>query len=156
MAYNQLPLGERLSTKAQRKGDCLVWIGDRDQRGYGVIRLNGRRQKAHRVSYSLHVGPIPAGMVVRHACDNPSCVDPMHLLLGTQLQNVEDMLQRGRATRLKGEHNPGAQLTAQQVAQIRARHQPRHPTHSGHALALEFGVSESTISLVVRGRRHPS
>lgn len=156
MAYNQLPLGERLSTKTQRKGDCLVWIGDRDKRGYGVIRLEGRKQKAHRVAYALHVAAIPAGMVVRHACDNPSCIDPTHLVLGTQQQNVYDMLQRGRATRLKGEQNPGSRLNAKQVAEIRARHQPRHPSHGGSALAREFGVSDSTINCVVRSLKYSS
>jgi len=76
--------------------DCWEWGGSPGQDGYGVVSWGGSQYRAHRVSYELHVGPVPEGLVVRHACDNPPCVNPAHLLPGTQADNVRDMYERGR------------------------------------------------------------
>lgn len=78
-------------------GACWIWTGPTNNHGYG--RFGGSRY-AHRVSYQLAHGPIPPGMVVLHRCDNPPCVNPDHLSLGTQRDNVRDMVTKGR-------HNPG-------------------------------------------------
>src|SRR4051794_37571112 len=84
------------------EGECWEWQGAREARGYGKFVIDGRRGhqktlKAHRVSYTIHKGPIPPGQVVRHLCDNPCCVAPHHLELGTQGDNVHDCETRGRA-----------------------------------------------------------
>lgn len=80
-------------------GECWEWMGARDGGGYGMLKGLG---KAHRVSWEIHNGPIPDGdgyhgTVVRHKCDNPGCVNPDHLELGTQADNVDDMIERGNA-----------------------------------------------------------
>lgn len=82
---------------------CWVWIGARSPAGYGRIRIAsrdgavGRQIYAHRWSYEHHTGPIPVGLLVMHACDNPPCVNPAHLSVGTHRDNAQDMLRKGRA-----------------------------------------------------------
>lgn len=75
---------------------CWNWQGSRRGFGYGALSLNGRTKSAHRVSYEVFTGPIPGGQVVRHKCDNPPCVNPGHLVLGSQADNTADMVERGR------------------------------------------------------------
>ena len=76
--------------------DCWLWIGARNNYDYGYITLNGWPEGTHRLSWQLHCGPIPDGMWVLHKCDRPPCCRPDHLFLGTQLDNVADMLAKGR------------------------------------------------------------
>ena len=96
-------LAELFAERVPRRGGagtartCWKWHGAYLSNGYGQLHFRGRCVKAHRVSYELHVGPIPTGLGVRHTCDNPFCVNPAHLLLGTQKQNTADMYDRGRA-----------------------------------------------------------
>ena len=75
----------------------MVWTGTRFASGYGRITQNGKRARAHRVAFELFVGPIPSGMHVLHRCDNPPCVNPSHLFIGTHLDNMRDMEAKGRA-----------------------------------------------------------
>lgn len=93
-----VPLAERLKAGYTITEDgCWTWFKSKDQCGYGMIGIApGRCNRAHRVSYELHVGPIPAGMIVRHSCDNPPCVNPAHLSVGTDADNVRDRDSRGR------------------------------------------------------------
>jgi hypothetical protein len=74
---------------------CLLWEGARGGNGYGYVRLDGRTVAVHRLVVALD-GRDPTGQVVRHTCDNPACVNPEHLVLGSQADNVADMMQRGR------------------------------------------------------------
>ncbi len=135
------------------KGDgsgCWLWTGSTVGRGYGGIRVDGRSDRAHRVSWVLHHGPIPDGLWVRHVCDNPPCVRPDHLLLGTRQDNMNDMVERGRSWKPWGERNPRSRLTDEQVADIRRRHQFRVVTYD--MLAKEYGVSRHSISEICRGK----
>jgi hypothetical protein len=96
---------DRFWANVDRSGDCWRWTGHigRNNR-YGMLRVNGRSVKAHRFSWELHFGPVPSGLVVRHRCDNPVCVRPEHLQLGTQADNVHDAIERGRFQRARDWH----------------------------------------------------
>lgn len=76
--------------------ECWPWTGTTDQYGYGRVVYMTHYFKAHRVSYEMKYGPIPVGMIVRHKCDNPNCVNPNHLEIGTQKDNMQDASKRGR------------------------------------------------------------
>lgn len=146
MAYNKLTIEQKLLAKAKWEGDCLIWFGDKDSNGYGRIRYNGKKvYAAHRLVYELANGSIPDGQVVRHKCDNMACINIQHLELGTQKQNVHDMLERGRANHAKGESHGRAKLTRAQVEEIRNRHIPRKHGCGCRALAREYQVSPSTV-----------
>jgi len=125
---------------------CWPWFGPIDQGGYGMMngRPTGRTTvRAHRFSYEHHIGPIPPGAVVRHTCDNPNCVNPEHLLIGTQLDNIRDRVARGR-TRT----NNVCKLTALQIAEVRSL------AADGvfqRTIAAQYGVSQRTICKIVNG-----
>jgi len=139
-------------------GPCWVWVGARNQ-GYGWVGYHGKQETAHRVAYILSKGEIPNGLVVRHTCDNRPCCNPDHLLLGTVADNNRDMWERKRGkTPLTldqaGERNLSAKLTAFQVSEIRERYANRKTTHTTLvALAIEYGVSQSCIHLIVTNQR---
>lgn len=124
---------------------CWIWTGQIMPTGYGQL---GRHDYAHRVSYQLHKGAIPAGANVCHSCDVPACVNPDHLWLGSQLDNLQDMAQKGRSTR--GAANAGAKLSEQQVIEM-------WDLHRAHVrqkvIAAVYGVHAQYVSLIFSGRR---
>lgn len=89
-------LRERFEAKFYVTPGCWIWIPPMSKRGYGQLKADGKVWRVHRLSYELYVGAIPNGLVVRHRCDTPSCVNPDHLILGTQADNMRDMAERGR------------------------------------------------------------
>lgn len=127
--------------------ECWEWQSTRNHRGYGKFWLNGRTAVAHRVAYEMSKGPIPAGMQVRHTCDNRACVNPAHLLVGTGKDNARDALERDRYRR--GSANGRAKLTASQVDEIREGWRRGETQVS---MARRFGVSKSAIQWILNGR----
>jgi len=87
----------RFEAHVDKSGDCWKWTGPLSDGGYGKFSCGQVKRRAHRVAYEMYVGPIPDGMHVLHRCDNPPCVNPTHLFLGTHLDNMRDMEAKGRA-----------------------------------------------------------
>ena len=145
-------LTERFMAKVRKDpGGCWVWTASA-RVGYGCISVGGRNQIAHRVAYELFVGPIPRSAVVMHTCDRPRCVNPAHLRVGTQADNLRDASAKGRTSGgAKGERHHQAKLTASQVATLRdllAR-----PMRRGERkiLAAQYGIHRSTLGRIKRG-----
>lgn len=151
MAAQSKPLlndEQRFWPKVERANNCWLWRGTLSPSGYGVLKLWPRRQMpAHRYSYELHYGPIPDGMWVLHRCDNPPCVRPDHLFLGTNADNTADKVAKNRQARGKGAGTK-RRLTPEQVIDIRERYVPREITCA--MLAAEYGVCLRTIHDIVR------
>lgn len=128
---------------------CWLWRGFITKYGYGRVGHAGKYRQAHRASWEVHREPIPDGMDVLHECDVRSCINPDHLFLGTDIDNIADMDAKGRRYVLRGEEQGSAILTEADVREIRSRPRDRG---TGNALAEEFGVSPSLISLVRLGK----
>lgn len=148
------PLAERFWSKVDKRGpdECWNWTATLNNRGYGQLGENARLVYAHRVSWKLNAGPIPAGVCVLHRCDNRPCVNPAHLFLGTQADNMADMARKGRADRLrkaKGEQCWNARLSVGDVSYIRS---PAVVGLTDKDLSRYFGVSEATVNHARSGR----
>lgn len=126
-------------------GECWPWLANKFPNGYGLLRLGNKRALAHRVAWEICNGPIPNEMFVCHTCDLPSCVNPLHLFLGTHFENMRDMISKGRGAR--GESHGHAKLTAEQVREIRSAHAKGVLQKD---LADEFRMSKMMVSLIVR------
>lgn len=140
---------ERFEAKFTKGNGCWEWTAQKDRKGYGKFCIANKKQGAHRVAYQLYVGEIVNGLHVLHHCDNPSCVNPSHLFLGTNADNVHDSVNKGRCIRASGEKQHLAKLKEEQVRIIRER---RNVGDGVAVLAKEFGVSEQNIRMIVRFR----
>jgi len=147
------PIAQRFWPKVDVRGpdECWPWKAFRMPAGYGQVggelKPDGTRRMeyTHRVSWELHFGPVPAGMVVCHRCDNPPCVNPKHLFIGTTQDNASDAKAKGRTA--LGERNGQVKLTDAQVREIRRRHAAGGVTQ--RSLAHKFGVQYMQISRIV-------
>lgn len=137
---------DRITKSAIVGGSSSCWPMTRslNKDGYGVLRVNGRKQGAHRVMFGLFFPELSAP-VVRHICHNPACVNPAHLRAGTPLDNAADRVIAGRGGDLSGEHNGRSKLDDESVRQIRLSQD------SGPSLSMRYGVSRVVISRVRRG-----
>lgn len=157
----------RFWERVNKSDGCWNWIRPSKRSGYGRISYRyscgvSRYMLAHRLSWIIHYGSIPDDLLVCHTCDNPACVRPDHLFVGTDLDNCNDKIRKGRygggfttetAPRLgyslPGESNPTHKLTAAQVSAIRAEAAPGN----FNVLGKRYGVSRSTVSLIYHGKR---
>ncbi len=134
---------ERLAElSVTEESGCIRFTGHLDGEGYGRIMVARVKYMAHRLSYSLNKGPIPDGYVVRHKCDNPSCINPEHLEVGTQADNIADKVSRGRQARGSGAGR--AILTEESVREIRSS-----PLKVSELSTL-YGVSVVSIRNILR------
>lgn len=153
--YNQfggqfrLPNGATLAQRHERRTDrsggadaCWPWLARLNAKGYGT--LSG--MLAHRIAYETSKGPIPTGLYVLHNCDNRKCQNPAHLRVGTQLDNVRDMHERGRDRKVFGSAHRNAKLTEAQVREMRAS-----PLNRAD-LSRQFRVHWDTVDAIVSGR----
>lgn len=153
----------RFWAKVDRSGadDCWTWTASRDGDGYGQFWNPERRTMdlAHRYAFEQFVEALPPkpagqlgpiGPVVMHTCDNPSCVNPAHLVLGTQADNVHDCITKGRLPERSGERNGRAKLTAETVATIRRTATGRYGERM--QIAREYGISSGQVSKILAGQ----
>lgn len=143
------PLHERLlSGYVETASGCWEWTKFRNKDGYGSIGLAGRAvARAHRVSWMLHFGEIPAGMHVLHRCDNPPCINPAHLFLGTPADNSRDKVAKGRAARNRGEKNGFSKLKR---ADVEWALDARSKGMTQQQIADRIGVSQVRVSQLLR------
>lgn len=140
------------------KEDCWLWLANKNNKGYGMIRAGGLAPKvlAHRVSYEIFKGKIPDGLVVMHSCDNPSCVNPSHLSAGTMLENTQDMIKKGRKVvgvnpdnkppSFRGAAHPRAKISEETAREIKNSKERRSE------LIKRLGVTTSTVKSIKSGR----
>jgi transposase-like protein len=146
------PIEPRFWKFVEKTDTCWIWTGAKDSSGYGYICCNGKNTKAAQVSWQIHIGPLPKGLWILHKCDNPPCVKPDHLFLGTSKDNVQDMVNKGRNRSLidlneparfaRGERHGHAKLTDTLVREMRALRANNHLTYA--SIAKKYGVSFTT------------
>lgn len=137
-----------LAHSVKLQNGCLQWTGCTNEDGYGLIggpRIAGKpvARKTHRVAYEVFVGPITNGLSVLHKCDNHACINPKHLYLGTQAQNIRDMSERNQAR-----WNPLRKLTDHQVRSIRAS------SETQRVLGERYGIAQCCIAFIRTGRTY--
>lgn len=139
-------LAAQFWAKTAWDGDCLIWQGALEKRGYGNIRIHDRCYKAHRLAWQMVWGPISDDLYVLHRCDNRRCVRPDHLFLGTHTDNIRDGVRKGRM--LRGDASGHAILTFWQVLYIKEQ---LHCQRDYRDVAHELGVHPATIHNIARG-----
>jgi hypothetical protein len=144
---------ERFWKKVKKTENCWEWTANKIKHGYGRINFEGRPQLAHRVSWILSNGNIPYGFVICHRCDNPSCVRPDHLFIGTMSDNKKDSDSKNRSYRTGkppiklGKENNMTRFTKDQILEIRSRYASGEDQYS---IGRSYSAAQGTISNIVR------
>ncbi len=137
---------KRINIKGE--DDCWEWKGYVLSNGYGQIRIDYRRYRTHRLVYELTYGPIPEGLLVCHKCNNRKCCNPKHLYVGTQKDNLKQMIEDGRKP--IGENSSKAKLNWKQINEIRKKYIPYIYTQK--RLGKEYSISESECFLIINNK----
>ena len=140
---------KRFWAKVEKGPSCWIWTAGRDKDGYGKFWFRGKHSRAHIASYLIHVGEIPEGMLVCHDCDNPWCVRPDHLFLGTYQDNSDDMVAKGRSADRAGEKNGAAKLTLELIEEA---HRMKAAGIPQVRIAEHMNVSTAAISMALNGK----
>uniref|UniRef100_A0A6M3JU08 Putative homing endonuclease n=1 Tax=viral metagenome TaxID=1070528 RepID=A0A6M3JU08_9ZZZZ len=135
--------------KKTAQAGCWEWQGARSSDGYGVCGVY-KSYRTHRMAWEIYFGPIPRDMLVLHHCDNPSCVNPSHLFLGSQADNMHDMFNKGRENIVYGESNGHAKLTESDIMDIRKK---ANTGDSNKILASFYGVCRQHIAKIIARKR---
>jgi hypothetical protein len=151
-------VAERFWSKVDKSGGpeaCWPWTAAIDKSsGYGLFAVaHGELVGAHVYAFRAEGGSVPARSCVLHSCDNRPCCNPQHLSAGTKKENYDDSVSKGRQTRGEKVHN--AKLTEETVREIRKRFVKGNPINGGAALAVLFGVNQSTVNKIARGQLWP-
>lgn len=126
---------------------CHLWVGTAFDSGYGLLRVEGKNKRAHRLAYELaHGVELDSSQLVCHHCDNPACVNPDHLFLGSSLDNTRDCMAKGRYRNRWGAVQP---IDASKVEQVR---QALLAGERGKDVAARFGISRSLVSRINTGK----
>ena len=151
MTKHNLPIKERLESKMmpEPNSGCFLWTGYVSGSGRPSLSVKDKDVTAARLAYSEYVGPIPGGMCVLHKCDNGMCVNPDHLFLGTQVDNIKDMDKKGRRTILRGERHQNAKVSDETVEMARKL---RSSGMTLHEVARRCGANFSTVWNWTTGR----
>lgn len=137
---------QRFFKYVKKTKSCWNWIGSLNHAGYGQFFYNGRPIVSSRYSWIMHHKEIPKGLFVLHKCDNPKCVNPKHLFLGTQIDNIKDCIKKKRSRYHKGEEKTLAKITENDVKEIRNIY---NNPHSASQLGKLYGISKSNILNIV-------
>lgn len=132
-------------TEAEPNTGCFLWTRYRDPKGYGKVGSGGTVKLAHRLAWELVNGPLPTGAVLLHRCDTPSCVNPDHMFVGSQADNMRDMVAKRRNR--CGESHWNSRLSAAVIAEIRSRDVSQPGAQA--RIAEEFGISTGTTCRIV-------
>lgn len=135
----------KLDNYLENEGGCWVWQGNQSDDGYGRVRIEGKKRRAHIVSFEYAFGPVPEGLMVCHECGNSLCINPSHLYAGTYSDNYADMVRHGTRNTPRGQDAPKAKLTEAQVLEIRSDHR------STRVIAEIYGMGKSTIQQIKAG-----
>ena len=141
---------DRVYSLVAREGECLLFTGHKDECGYGRIFRDRKLVRLHREVWARDNGSVPEGMVVMHTCDKPACIEPTHLRVGKQADNIADMDAKGRRRTLTGSQQSQAKLTEQVIPAIRERLSSGDTCKS---IADCYGVTEGAIRHIKKGRQ---